>query len=54
MKRKEIKQKAKKVMKRHYGLLIVICLLSALLAGELSNTFSIVQTSNESASLPSR
>lgn len=54
MKRKEIKQKAKKVMKRHYGLLIVICLLSALLAGNLSSTFSTVQTSNESASLPSQ
>ena len=54
MKRKEIKRKAKKVMKRHYGLLIVICLLSALLAGNLSSTFSTVQTSNESASLPSQ
>lgn len=46
MKRKEIKQKAKKVMKRYYGLLIVICLLSALLAGGLSRTFSTVQISN--------
>ncbi len=54
MKRKEIKQKAKIVMKRHYGLLIVISLLSVLLAGELASMFSAVQTSNDTTALPSQ
>ncbi|MDB7990080.1 hypothetical protein PND93_00590 [Faecalicoccus pleomorphus] len=45
--RKELKKKAKKVLKIHYGFLIIACMISGMLADEFSDTFTLLSVENE-------
>ena len=45
--RKELKKRAKKVLKIHYGFLIIACMISGILANEFSDTFTLLSAENE-------
>lgn len=48
--RKELKRKGRQILKAHYAILIIACLLSGLIATEFSDTFTLLSTQNESYS----
>ena len=46
MKIKELKSKSKKTIKKHYLLLIFLCLLSAFFNSEFSNSLTLIKGQN--------
>ena len=44
---KELKRKGRQILKAHYAILIIACLLSGLIATEFSDTFTLLSTQNE-------
>ena len=47
--RKEMKQRAKRSLKKHYGLLLVVCLLAAYIGAEFSGTLQSVKAVRQDA-----
>ena len=49
MDRKKIKKQAKMLMKKHFGFLVAICLVSAMITSEFGGTLSWIFSQNNEA-----